>query len=114
MIGFLVSETTELNALINGNKKAYKERGSGHIATTELNALICNDRLESTNQTWPRSNLIVTVCEENKEFLVEVIILGLLHHSNLVNLIGYYADGDQRLLGYKYMTIGSLVFRSPF
>ncbi|KAF2318618.1 hypothetical protein GH714_009390 [Hevea brasiliensis] len=34
----------------------------------------------------------------NREFLVEVLMLSLLHHPNLVNLIGYCADGDQRLL----------------
>ena len=44
----------------------------------------------------------------NKEFLVEVLMLSLLHHQNLVNLIGYCADGDQRLLVYEYMPLGSL------
>ncbi|KAJ8423099.1 hypothetical protein Cgig2_010976 [Carnegiea gigantea] len=44
----------------------------------------------------------------NKEFLVEVLMLSLLHHPNLVNLIGYCADGDQRLLVYEYMPLGSL------
>ncbi|CAO2829013.1 unnamed protein product [Amaranthus hypochondriacus] len=44
----------------------------------------------------------------NREFLVEVLMLSLLHHSNLVNLIGYCADGDQRLLVYEYMALGSL------
>lgn len=44
----------------------------------------------------------------NREFLVEVLMLSLLHHTNLVNLIGYCADGDQRLLVYEYMTLGSL------
>ena len=44
----------------------------------------------------------------NREFLVEVLMLSLLHHTNLVNLIGYCADGDQRLLVYEYMPLGSL------
>ncbi|XP_057529293.1 serine/threonine-protein kinase PBS1-like [Amaranthus tricolor] len=44
----------------------------------------------------------------NREFLVEVLMLSLLHHPNLVNLIGYCADGDQRLLVYEYMALGSL------
>jgi len=44
----------------------------------------------------------------NKEFLVEVLMLSLLHDQNLVNLIGYCADGDQRLLVYEYMPLGSL------
>ncbi|KAG0446882.1 hypothetical protein HPP92_028588 [Vanilla planifolia] len=44
----------------------------------------------------------------NKEFLVEVLMLSLLHHPNLVNMIGYCADGDQRLLVYEYLPMGSL------
>ncbi|KAL6896915.1 hypothetical protein ACP4OV_007487 [Aristida adscensionis] len=44
----------------------------------------------------------------NREFLVEVLMLSLLHHPNLVRLIGYCADGDQRLLVYEYMQLGSL------
>ena len=45
---------------------------------------------------------------QGKEFLVEVLMLSLLHHPNLVNLVGYCADGDQRLLVYEFMTNGSL------
>ena len=35
-------------------------------------------------------------------------MLSLLHHPNLVNLIGYCADRDQRLLVYEFMPLGSL------
>ncbi|XP_042005557.1 probable serine/threonine-protein kinase PBL23 [Salvia splendens] len=44
----------------------------------------------------------------NKEFLVEVMMLSLLHHQNLVNLVGYCSEGDQRILVYEYMLHGSL------
>lgn len=44
----------------------------------------------------------------NQEFIVEVLMLSLLHHPNLVNLIGYCTDGDQRLLVYEFMSMGSL------
>ncbi|KAJ8538327.1 hypothetical protein K7X08_014867 [Anisodus acutangulus] len=45
----------------------------------------------------------------NRKFLVEMLMLSLLHHPNIVNLIGYCADGDHhRLLVYKYMPLGSL------
>jgi hypothetical protein len=44
----------------------------------------------------------------NKEFQAEVVILSLLHHENLVTLVGYCVDGDQRLLVYEYMPLGSL------
>ncbi|KAI3424021.1 Protein kinase domain-containing protein [Psidium guajava] len=43
-----------------------------------------------------------------QEFIVEVLMLSLLHHSNLVTLFGYCTDGDQRLLVYEYMPMGSL------
>lgn len=44
----------------------------------------------------------------NREFLAEVLTLSLIHHPNLVNLIGYCADGHQRILVYEYMSNGSL------
>ncbi|KAE8692569.1 Serine/threonine-protein kinase PBS1 [Hibiscus syriacus] len=44
----------------------------------------------------------------NKEFLTEVARLSRLQHPTLVNLIGYCADGDQRLLVYEFMPQGSL------
>ncbi|RDX93391.1 putative serine/threonine-protein kinase PBL21, partial [Mucuna pruriens] len=43
-----------------------------------------------------------------QEFVTEVLMLSLHHHSNLVKLIGYCTDGDQRLLVYEYMPMGSL------
>ncbi|KAG5071368.1 hypothetical protein JHK86_006579 [Glycine max] len=33
---------------------------------------------------------------------------GLLHHPNLMNLIGYCTDGDQQLLVYEFVPLGSL------
>ena len=35
-------------------------------------------------------------------------MLSLLHHTNLVNMVGYCCDGDQRILVYEYMANGSL------
>ncbi|CAL5205535.1 unnamed protein product [Lathyrus oleraceus] len=43
-----------------------------------------------------------------QEFVTEVLMLSLLHHSNLVKLIGYCTDGDQRLLVYEYMPMRCL------
>ncbi|KAK7283458.1 hypothetical protein RIF29_12988 [Crotalaria pallida] len=45
-----------------------------------------------------------------QEFVTEVLMLSLLHHSNLVKLLGYCTDGDQRLLVYEYMPMGSLEY----
>ncbi|KAL8556951.1 hypothetical protein ACS0TY_004429 [Phlomoides rotata] len=44
----------------------------------------------------------------NREFLAEVLMLSLVHYPNLVNLIGYCADGRQRILVYEYMPNRSL------
>ena len=48
----------------------------------------------------------------------EVIFLGQLRHANLVKLIGYCCEEENRLLVYEYMPKGSLenhLFKSkPF
>nr|GMC70101.1 probable serine/threonine-protein kinase PBL23 [Ipomoea batatas] len=44
----------------------------------------------------------------NREFLVEVLLLSLLHHPNLVNLIGYCCDGEERILVYEFLENGCL------
>ena len=49
-----------------------------------------------------------TGLQGEKEFLVEVLMLSLLRHPNLVSLIGYCAEGEQRLLVYEFMPLGSL------
>lgn len=44
----------------------------------------------------------------HKEWLTEVDYLGRLRHPNLVKLIGYCSEGDDRLLVYEFMPKGSL------
>ncbi|XP_068657069.1 serine/threonine-protein kinase PBS1-like [Aristolochia californica] len=65
-------------------------------------------RLESTGQVVAVKQLDRNGLQGNREFLVEVLMLSLLHHPNLVSLIGYCADGDQRLLVYEFLPLGSL------
>ncbi|KAK6924997.1 Serine-threonine/tyrosine-protein kinase, catalytic domain [Dillenia turbinata] len=51
----------------------------------------------------------------HKEWLTEVTYLGQLRHPNLVKLVGYCLEGENRLLVYEYMCKGSLehhLFRS--
>ncbi|KAK7295551.1 hypothetical protein RJT34_18461 [Clitoria ternatea] len=43
-----------------------------------------------------------------KEFQTEVLLLGRLHHRNLVNLVGYCIDKGQHILVYEFMSNGSL------
>ncbi|XP_051133161.1 serine/threonine-protein kinase PBL27-like [Andrographis paniculata] len=59
------------------------------------------------------SNLVVAVkvverIDKNREFLVETLMLSVLHHTNIINLIGYCSEGDHRLLVYEYSPLGSL------
>ncbi|KMZ66905.1 Protein kinase-like protein [Zostera marina] len=65
-------------------------------------------KLDNINQIVAIKQLDQNGLQGNREFLVEVLMLSLLHHQNLVNLIGYCADGEQRLLVYEYMSLGSL------
>ncbi|KAA8515489.1 hypothetical protein F0562_018900 [Nyssa sinensis] len=62
----------------------------------------------SRNQVVAVKQLDRNGFQGNREFLAEVLTLSLVHHQNLVNLIGYCADGHQRILVYEYMSNGSL------
>ncbi|XP_042031691.1 serine/threonine-protein kinase RIPK-like [Salvia splendens] len=44
----------------------------------------------------------------HREWLTEVVFLGELRHANLVKLVGYCCEEEQRLLVYEYMPRGSL------
>ncbi|CAH8276949.1 unnamed protein product [Arabidopsis lyrata] len=65
-------------------------------------------KMEKTGQVVAVKQLDRNGLQGNREFLVEIFRLSLLHHPNLANLIGYCLDGDQRLLVYEFMPLGSL------
>lgn len=44
----------------------------------------------------------------HREWLTEVTFLGHLSHPNLVKLIGYCCEDDQRVLVYEYLALGSV------
>lgn len=63
----------------------------------------------------PGSGIVVAVkklkpegFQGHKEWVTEVNYLGQLHHPNLVKLIGYCLEGENRLLVYEFMPKGSL------
>ncbi|EES01588.1 hypothetical protein BDA96_03G347100 [Sorghum bicolor] len=64
--------------------------------------------LEDTKEVIAVKQLDRNGFQGNREFLVEVLMLSLLHHPNLVKLLGYSTDSDQRILVYEYMPKGSL------
>ncbi|GFZ12459.1 protein kinase superfamily protein [Actinidia rufa] len=62
----------------------------------------------STGETVAVKVLATDSKQGEKEFQTEVMLLGRLHHRNLVNLVGYCADKGQHMLIYVYMSKGSL------
>ncbi|XVE50497.1 hypothetical protein DITRI_Ditri01bG0167300 [Diplodiscus trichospermus] len=62
----------------------------------------------STGETVAVKVLATNSKQGEKEFQTEVMLLGRLHHRNLVNLVGYCAEKGQHMLVYVYMSKGSL------
>lgn len=65
--------------------------------------------------TKPGSGIVVAIkklkresFQGHKEWLTEVTYLGQLHHENLVKLIGFCSEADNKLLVYEFMQRGSL------
>ncbi|XVF04940.1 hypothetical protein REPUB_Repub05bG0127800 [Reevesia pubescens] len=65
--------------------------------------------------TKPGTGIVVAIkrlkaesFQGHKEWLAEVNYLGQLHHENLVKLVGYCAESENRLLVYEFMPKGSL------
>ncbi|KAJ9145802.1 hypothetical protein P3X46_028137 [Hevea brasiliensis] len=46
--------------------------------------------------------------EGEKEFRTEVKVIGQTHHKNLVQLVGFCAEGQHRLLVYEFLSNGTL------
>ncbi|XP_031112458.1 probable serine/threonine-protein kinase PBL7 [Ipomoea triloba] len=65
-------------------------------------------RLVDTGQEVAIKQLDRNGCQGIREFVVEVLTLSMADHPNLVKLIGYCVEGQQRLLVYEYMPLGSL------
>ncbi|CAA3011448.1 calcium calmodulin-regulated receptor-like kinase 1 [Olea europaea subsp. europaea] len=62
----------------------------------------------STGETVAVKVLATDSKQGEKEFQTEVMLLGRLHHRNLVNLVGYCAERNKHMLIYVFMTRGSL------
>ncbi|KAJ7948509.1 Receptor-like protein kinase [Quillaja saponaria] len=62
----------------------------------------------STGETVAVKVLATDSKQGEKEFQTEVMLLGRLHHRNLVNLVGYCAEKGQHMLVYVYMSKGNL------
>ncbi|KAK9936088.1 hypothetical protein M0R45_012949 [Rubus argutus] len=64
--------------------------------------------IESIKQVVAVKKLDRTGMQGSREFCAEIIMLSLVQHPNLVNLVGYCAEGDQRILVYDFLANGSL------
>lgn len=73
---------------IDGNTLAPAKPGSGHVVAIK--------------------KLKIESFQGHREWLAEVSYLGQLRHENLVKLIGYCAEDENRLIVYEYMPKGSL------
>lgn len=65
-------------------------------------------KLENPNQVVAVKKLSHDGLQGNKEFQVEIMMLSLVCHPNIVTLIGYCSESDKQLLVYEFMPLGSL------
>ncbi|KAL4644321.1 hypothetical protein ACB092_02G157000 [Castanea dentata] len=89
----------ELRRTTNGFKE---ELGKGSFGTVYKGALYKGKKLVAVKR------LEKLVEEGEREFRAEMQAIGRTHHKNLVQLLGYCAEGSKRLLVYEYMSNGSL------
>ncbi|KQK05859.1 probable serine/threonine-protein kinase PBL23 [Brachypodium distachyon] len=105
----------ELRQAIEGKAFAFRELAKATDHFTPYNLVgeggffrVYKGQLEKDGQAVAIKQLDKHGFQGNKEFLTEVAKLCKHHHENLVDIIGYCADGDQRLLVYEHMDGGSL------
>ncbi|KAL3728912.1 hypothetical protein ACJRO7_033490 [Eucalyptus globulus] len=82
-----------------------EEIGRGAFGTVYKGTLMKN---EHSSKAVAVKKLKEISSDGEREFLAEVKTIGKTHHRNLVRLLGYCHDGENRLLVYEYMSNGSL------
>ncbi|KAG8068405.1 hypothetical protein GUJ93_ZPchr0005g14942 [Zizania palustris] len=109
------TEDGSLQLAIAGQAFAFRELAAATDHFTPYNLVgeggffrVYKGQLEKTGQTVAIKQLDKHGFQGNNEFLTEVSKLSRLHHENLIDIIGYCADGDQRLLVYEFISAGTL------
>jgi len=99
-----------LRQTIEGRAFAFRELAAATDHFTPYNLVgeggffrVYKGQLEKNGQNVAIKQMDKHGFQGNMEFLTEVAKLSKLHQENLIELIGYCADGDQRLLVYEHM-----------
>jgi len=109
------ADDSSLRQAITGQAFAFRELAAATDHFTPYNLVgeggffrVYKGKLEKSGQTVAIKQLDKHGFQDNNAFLTGVAKLSQLHHENLVDLIGYCADGDQRLLVYESVPAGTL------
>ncbi|XVF04618.1 hypothetical protein REPUB_Repub05bG0099700 [Reevesia pubescens] len=89
--------------LLYATNEFKEELGRGAFGVVYKGALHTSSNIQVAVK---RLNTLVHDVE--KEFRTEVNVIGQTHHKNLVRLLGFCDDGDNRLLVYEYLSNGTL------
>ncbi|XP_062083915.1 G-type lectin S-receptor-like serine/threonine-protein kinase RLK1 [Humulus lupulus] len=90
--------------LVEATDEFKEELGRGAFGTVYKGAL----DVDSSVIEIAVKKLNFVVQETEKEFKNEVSVIAQTHHKNLVRLLGYCDDGQNRLLVYEYLQNGTL------
>ena len=90
---------SDLEKLTDGFKE---ELGRGSFGTVYRGTIWNGHKIVAVKR------LEKVLTEGEREFQTEMKVIGRTHHKNLVRLLGYCHDGENRLLVYEYMSNGSL------
>lgn len=108
-------DDASLRAAITAQAFAFRELAAATDHFTPYNLVgeggffrVYKGKLEKSGQTVAIKQLDKHGFQDNKAFLTGVAKLSQLHHENLVDIVGYCADGDQRLLVYESVPAGTL------
>ncbi|KAG5036459.1 hypothetical protein JHK82_017247 [Glycine max] len=88
------------NRLLGPIPKALKEKADWQLRWR------CYPSLQPI--TWNDETSCLHVSQGYKEFRSEAQLLVIVHHRNLVSLIGYCGEGESKALIYEYMANGNL------
>ncbi|KAK9115023.1 hypothetical protein Syun_021820 [Stephania yunnanensis] len=81
--------------------KSFKHKiGEGGYGTV-FKGILPNGRLVAVK-------MLEKSTENGQEFINEVATIGIIHHVNIIRLLGYCCEGSKRALVYEYMPNGSL------